>query len=600
MISVSNAFLLVILSLSFVSIRGEDVQLNWEVKYIDTNPDQLAERKVVGINGIWPPSAVYSHQGDVLYLNVVNNLDLPLTVHNHGFSFPNSTFYDGAMMISQCGIPPKSSFKYRIPIVDDIGTYWIHAHSNGQTIDGLRTPHIILPKRGAEHDKRYDEDYVVALTEWYHTEHGPLNAQFLSIYNPTGAEPVPNSGLIYLYNNTQKLPGFNRDAKLRVEPLKRYRLRVMNMGVFAMFNFWIEGHNMTIIEVDGTDVEPTPAKTLQLSVGQRMSVVIESRSSSDFNFIMHANMDTGMFDVIPSGLISNITAEVVYSDASPFYVPTPQDNFMDVSEYPVVDDATLVPLVALPTLQNPTVKIPLNVWLGVMDDGINHGQFNNQTFLMPKIPTFLTVASMGNYSSDPIIYGFNGRAHILQGGEVVEITIMNWDFNSHPFHLHGHKVQIVSRSQTSQVIPPSNDLKNPVRRDVVMVPSGGNVVLRFKADNPGTWLLHCHINWHLKSGLAIQIIENPIAQQAFEIPSQLLEQCKAQGIPTKGNAAGNYNDPYDLTGESGPVAQIIVGWTPKAITALFLSCLSGTIGVLTVMWYSWQLTKLHEYQKGIN
>ena len=83
----------------------------------------------------------------------------------------------------------------------------------------------------------------------------------------------------------------------------------------------------------------------------------------------------------------------------------------------------------------------------------------------------------------------------------------------HPMHLHGHDFALLA--QSSDPYPGSlaqiNDtLKtiNPPRRDVVLLPRGGYIVIAFKADNPGPWLLHCHIAWHASSGLAFQILEN--------------------------------------------------------------------------------------------
>jgi iron transport multicopper oxidase len=79
-----------------------------------------------------------------------------------------------------------------------------------------------------------------------------------------------------------------------------------------------------------------------------------------------------------------------------------------------------------------------------------------------------------------------------------------------------------------------------MRRDTVMVPpEGGSRTLRFRADNPGAWFFHCHIEWHLESGLAAVFIEAPdVMQQAIGAPSFLKEQCAALGYATSGNAAG--------------------------------------------------------------
>jgi iron transport multicopper oxidase len=115
----------------------------------------------------------------------------------------------------------------------------------------------------------YSSEYTVLLGDWYNTEHQPLVSHFISIANPGGAEPVPDSGLIYFAQNGSYLPpitggksgasdgfpnggvGFNENATMKFEPGKTYRLRIINTSAFSMFLFWIEGHEMEIVEVDG-------------------------------------------------------------------------------------------------------------------------------------------------------------------------------------------------------------------------------------------------------------------------------------------------------------------------------------------------------------
>ncbi len=50
-------------------------------------------------------------------------------------------------------------------------------------------------------------------------------------------------------------------------------------------------------------------------------------------------------------------------------------------------------------------------------------------------------------------------------------------------------------------------LNKTVRKDTVIVPSGGYVVVEFIADNPGYWFLHCHIEPHQLEGMAAVINE---------------------------------------------------------------------------------------------
>jgi len=45
--------------------------------------------------------------------------------------------------------------------------------------------------------------------------------------------------------------GFNENATLPFEPGKTYRLRLINTSALAAFFFWIDGHEMRVIEVDG-------------------------------------------------------------------------------------------------------------------------------------------------------------------------------------------------------------------------------------------------------------------------------------------------------------------------------------------------------------
>lgn len=79
----------------------------------------------------------------------------------------------------------------------------------------------------------------------------------------------------------------------------------------------------------------------------------------------------------------------------------------------------------------------------------------------------------------------------------------------HPMHLHGHDFAILAQGDgpfTKDIVP---NLDNPARRDVATVAHGGHLWIAFQVNNPGAWLFHCHIAGHLKSGLALQYIEQP-------------------------------------------------------------------------------------------
>lgn len=59
---------------------------------------------------------------------------------------------------------------------------------------------------------------------------------------------------------------------------------------------------------------------------------------------------------------------------------------------------------------------------------------------------------------------------------------------------------------------------NPPRRDVAFLPGGGWLVIAYPTDNPGAWLMHCHIAFHVSMGLSVQFLERK-SQIALPAPN---------------------------------------------------------------------------------
>ena len=154
---------------------------------------------------------------------------------------------------------------------------------------------------------QYDEELVVTLSDWYHDEMPGLIRSFLSVTNPTGAEPVPNSALM---NDTQNMT-------ISVQPGKTYMLRLINIGAFAGQYFWIEGHEMRIVEVDGVWTEPGKADMIYITAAQRYSVLVTAKSSTGRNYAMVGSMDETLFDTVPDALNPNATSFLVYDETKP-------------------------------------------------------------------------------------------------------------------------------------------------------------------------------------------------------------------------------------------------------------------------------------------
>jgi len=134
--------------------------------------------------------------------------------------------------------------------------------------------------------------------------------------------------------------------------------------------------------------------------------------------------------------------------------------------------------------------------LGPLLTYLHSAFFNNITYTAPKIPTLYTALTAGELATEAAVYGEYTHPFVLERNQVVELVVNNLDSGKHPFHLHGHNFQAVWRSgdeagtfQGSNVTP-AEFSATPMRRDTIVLFPEGNIVLRFKADNPGTSNTH--------------------------------------------------------------------------------------------------------------
>lgn len=164
--------------------------------------------------------------------------------------------------------------------IEQPGTYWYHSHNIAQYPDGLRGA-LIVHDPDSPYKNQYDEEIVLEVSDWYHEQISTLMKSFISYTNPTGAEPVPDAALM---NNTQ-------NATISVQPGKTYMFRIINVGAFAGQYFWIEGHTMRIVEVDGVYTEAAEAAMIYLTAAQRYSVLVTMKNETSSNYAFVASMD---------------------------------------------------------------------------------------------------------------------------------------------------------------------------------------------------------------------------------------------------------------------------------------------------------------------
>ncbi|KAJ3269873.1 ferroxidase fet3 [Terramyces sp. JEL0728] len=541
--------LLSTLPVLFAAISTAVIELNWNIGYVENaDPRGGFPRRVIGINGEWPIPPVIANQGDVLVIHATNNLqrDSPTSIHFHGIFQNGTNFYDGALGINDCGIPFGGSYTYKVKL-NQVGSFWIHGHGFGDYPNGFRTPLVIQNYEDNLTFGYYDE-FTVALSDWYDREFEDLfyNDFFLE-FNGEGAEPIPSGPVINDAPN----------QVFAVKPGQKYRFRVIAMATFASMKFWIDNHNLTIVEVDGVSVHPYQVDTLLLGSAQRYSVVVDTLKSINYNYNINVAFNEDMFgDNFPANYSRSVTSTLQYSPTAPLF------NFTGDEPEFTLDETQLVPIVPIHSIA-PDFTLTYKVVFGKFTDDRNHGSFDRVSYAFPNVPAIFSASTMGNLATQNAIYGPSTHSNVLPYNQMIQLVVLNLDKEGdHPFHMHGHSFQLVGKGYTpyyneTALNPVFNALKNPVRRDTVIIPKRGWAVLRFRADNPGVWPFHCHIQWHFATGLAAQLIEAPLQlQKSQTIPQQMKNNCIARGIKITGNAAG-YHDNTTFTGLAPPLKYIL-------------------------------------------
>lgn len=160
-----------------------------------------------------------------------------------------------------------------------------------------------------------------------------------------------------------------------------------------------------------------------------------------------------------------------------------------------------------------------------------------------------TAATTGEANTERQVYG-HVHPLIVEFGDIVDIVVNNHDAAIHPFHLHGHHFQVLKRPGSGTGTWPGERARlnpHPPRRDTVAVMGNSYAVLRFEANNPGVYLFHCHIEWHVEMGLTATVIEAPEKLRHYPIPKEHIENCKVQHLPYEGNAGGNTVNVFDTS-----------------------------------------------------
>ncbi|CAB4252485.1 similar to Saccharomyces cerevisiae YFL041W FET5 Multicopper oxidase, integral membrane protein with similarity to Fet3p [Maudiozyma barnettii] len=565
-----------------------------------TIPGTDRQKQVIAFNDEWPLPEIHINKGDRVQIYLTNGFEgihktlTSLHVHGifHNTSYGNRLQMDGPSMITQCPIPPGQTYLYNFTVDEQVGSYWYHAHQGAQYGDGFRGAFIVHDPEVPFH---FDEEMVFTLTDLYYEPYYDVEKQFMSRYNPMGNEPIPDQ---FLFNDRSW-------GNIHFNVDKTYLIRFINVGLFVSQYLTLEDHLFEIVEVDGVYVKSNITDVIYLAAGQRISVLVHSKKSKpDKNYALMQVVDDTMLDTIPAELKLQITNQVIYDDSFDAVVPI-KNLTQETLDKHANNDFYLTTLHETPLYEKYDNQIVLDVRMETLGDGVKYAFFNNITYVPPRIPVLTTVLTSGKLVTNPSIYGDNINAFILEKDAIVEIVLNNYDTGRHPFHFHGHNFQIVQKSpgfhvgenfdpslQDKMTVPynESNPLMDypdyPMIRDTVILEPNGHTVIRFKADNPGVWFFHCHVDWHLEQGLAAVFIEDPQTLQHREtLTDNYKEVCNSIGMANKGNAAGHSDDWLNMEGLPRQPKPLAPGFTIKGYTAFFVSTIVGLWGLYSITQY---------------
>lgn len=458
------------------------------------------------------------NEGDTLVIDVHNHLTNSTSLHWHGFLQNGTNFMDGTVGVTNCGIPPGASFRYEFKADGLRGTYWYHPHLSTQRVDGMFGP-LVVHSPAENLGLEYATDRVVMVQDYYHDLSMALLPQYLAPDNEN-AEPVPDGALINGRNvvecakvgaqrrcdtSSAALEALNLDGSVA------HRLRFINVGAFAEFDISLDEHTVSLVEVDGTAVVPHPINRFRISVAQRYSVILPARQHQGSAFWLRATMNTHCFAETPDTLDAEVKAIVRYSPNAPIPSTTAWTSSSSSSSSLACKDLNLTEVrmsagsPAPPPRADLLIPLRTNFEIGAYQ--LSRGFFNQTSWRPSTTPTLHTAISnlhSANKSftlpqNQALTSAYDPTRQLvvkLTTAKTVDLLIDNYDDGAHPVHLHGYKFWVIASGTGYLDLDseyPALDGATAVLRDTATVEGFGWVLIRFVADNPGMWALHCEL-----------------------------------------------------------------------------------------------------------
>ncbi|CAI0416164.1 unnamed protein product [Linum tenue] len=521
----------------------------------------------ITVNGMFPGPTLEVNNGDTLVVNVVNQIKYNITIHWHGVRQMRTAWADGPEFVTQCPVKPGSSYTYKFTIEGQEGTLWWHAHSTWlrATVYGAI---LIYPKEGSSYPfPKPRRETPILLGEWW--DANPIDVLRESIR--TGG--APNISDAYTINGQ---PGdlYNCSSKetaiIPIDAGETNLLRVINAALNQPLFFTIANHPFTVVGADASYVKPFTTTVIMLGPGQTTDVLIAGNQIPSRYYIAataYQSAQNAAFDN------STATAILEYK-AAPCPAKKQSNPIMPI--LPAFNDTAAVTAFSASFRSLKEVNIPkeidedlfVTVGLGLNDcppefgsdrcQGPNGTRFtssmNNVSFVLPQTTSLLQAYQTdtpGVFTTDfpdrpPVRFDYTGnvdrslwqpiqgtKVYRLEYGSRVQVVLQDTSIvtaENHPIHLHGYDFYILAEGFGNfdpDVDTGKFNLVDPPLRNTAAVPAGGWAVIRFVADNPGMWIMHCHLDVHISWGLAMAFLveDGNEVMQTLEAPPLDLPVC---------------------------------------------------------------------------
>lgn len=409
----------------------------------DFGLDGAGATPVWAYNGMAPGPEIRAPQGGRISRRFVNELPQPSTIHWHGVRI--DARMDGVPGLSQPVVEPGARFDYDFA-APDAGTFWYHPHNRTfeQAARGLYGPLIVEEAAPPE----VDADLVLMLDDWRLARDGRIAEDFGSIRDASHAGRIGN---LVTVNAAPVLRG-------GVRRHERLRLRLVNAANARIFRLGFRGLSGWVVALDGQPLAaPEALETVTLAPAQRADLIVDVRDAEE--------------------------ALIGYYE---------RDGAYALVEFPVAGAARGEARTDPPRLPpNPLAPVDpaaaraarLSMEGGAMG-GLRAALLDGKTTGMREM------AGAGK------VWAFNGRADMPETpfltaarGEHLRIEIVNDTAWPHAMHLHGHHFREIGDGGLGPW------------RDTILLDRAETREIAFVADNPGDWLLHCHMLEHAAAGM---------------------------------------------------------------------------------------------------